>query len=61
MTRVKTFILGALAGVVLGATVLGAIFHLVLIGAVVAGVVAGGLYGRRRVISARRTQKALRT
>jgi uncharacterized membrane protein len=59
MTRVKTFILGALAGVVLGATVFGAIFHLVLIGAVVAGVTGAGLHARR-VMSARRTQKALK-
>jgi hypothetical protein len=48
MTGIKTFIIGALAGTIIGAAVFGAIFHLLLVGFAVFGVGAVVLGGRRR-------------
>jgi hypothetical protein len=46
MTKIKTFALGALLGTLLGATFLGAISHLLIIGLAVVG--AGALVLARR-------------
>jgi hypothetical protein len=47
MTKIKTFILGALAGTLFGAIFLGAISHLLIIGLAVVGAGALALARRR--------------
>jgi hypothetical protein len=60
MTKIKTFLIGALFGTILGATVFGATFHFLLIGIAVLGVGAVVLRGRRRLLSQRDTHKSLK-
>lgn len=60
MTSIKAFILGALFGTFLGATFLGAISHLLVIGLVVLGAGAAALHGGRRRLSERIADKAVK-
>lgn len=53
MTSVKIFVLGVLLGTLFGATFLGAISHLLVIGLAVVGVGAVALAGRRLHLPAR--------
>jgi hypothetical protein len=59
MNNIKTFIIGALFGAILGATVLGATIHFLLIGLVVVGAGTVALRGRRRLLSRRHPHKGL--
>jgi hypothetical protein len=61
MTSIKTFVLGALFGTFLGATFLGAISHLLVIGLVVLGVGAAALHGARRRLSERIPHRSIKT
>jgi hypothetical protein len=54
LAQVKGFGLGAVVGIVLGATVLGAFASLLLIGAAVLGAGAAAHRWRRRISQARR-------
>jgi LPXTG-motif cell wall-anchored protein len=58
MTNIKAFIIGALSGV-LGATILGATIHFLLIGLAVVGAGAVALRRRRRLLSRRHRHKAV--
>jgi hypothetical protein len=59
MTNIKAFIIGALLGTILGAAVLGAAIHFVLIGLAVVGAGAVALRGRRRLLARRHPRKGL--
>jgi hypothetical protein len=60
MTSIKTFIIGALFGTFLGATFLGAISHLLVIGLVVLGAGAAALHGARHQLAARTAHRAVK-
>jgi hypothetical protein len=60
MTSIKTFVLGALFGTFLGATFLGAISHLLVIGLAVLGAGAVALHDGRRRLSERIADKAVK-
>jgi hypothetical protein len=60
MTNIKTFVVGALLGTLFGATFLGAISHVVVIGLAIVGVSALTLAARRRHLPAARGQKDLK-
>jgi hypothetical protein len=59
MTRIKTFIIGALVGTIIGAAVFGAIFHLLLVAFTVLGVTVVGLGGRCRLLARRDLRRSL--
>ena len=59
MTAIKTFVIGALAGTIFGATFLGAVSHLLILALALVGVGTLALQGRRRRISGRRNRKDL--
>lgn len=59
MTNIKTFIIGALFGTILGATVLGATVHFLVIGLAVVGAGVVALRGRRCLLSRRHPHKGL--
>lgn len=61
MTSIKAFIVGALFGTFLGATFLGAVSHLLVIGLVVLGGGAAALRGGRRRLSARIADRAVKS
>lgn len=60
MTNVKIFVLGVLLGTLFGATFLGAISHVLVIGLAVVGVSAVALAGRRRHLPAPRGQEDIK-
>jgi hypothetical protein len=59
MPQAKIFLLGAVLGTVFGATVLGSIAHVLLIGLAVAGVAAVVHRGRRLVLHGAENEKRL--
>jgi hypothetical protein len=59
-SQVKIFTTGALLGAIFGALVLGPVVHFLLIGAVVAGLVAALSRGRRLVSGRARADKQLK-
>ena len=59
MTTIKTFLIGALAGTILGATLLGAISHLLIITLALFGAGTIALHSRRRRMTAGRHPKDL--
>ena len=59
MTTIKTFLIGALAGTILGATLLGAISHLLIIILALFGAGTIALHSRRRRLTAARSPKNL--
>jgi hypothetical protein len=61
MTSTKPFIVGVLIGTLLGATFLGALSHLLVIGLAVLGAGAVALHGMRRRLLGRSEPKSLRT
>jgi hypothetical protein len=60
VTSIKTFIFGALFGTFLGATFLGAISHLLMIGLAILGAGAVALHTGRRRLSGRIADKAVK-
>jgi hypothetical protein len=60
VTSLKTFVFGALFGTFLGATFLGAISHLLVIGLAILGAGAVALHAGRRRLSERIADKAIR-
>ena len=60
MTNIKIFVTGALLGTLLGATFLGAISHLLVIGLAVVGISALALAGRRRHLPEAHAQKHMK-
>ena len=59
MANIKTFIIGALLGTILGATFLGAIAHFLLIGLAVVGAATATLAIRRHRLPKTRAHKDL--
>ena len=59
LSQAKSFFLGAVLGAVLGATVLGAVAHLLLIGFALAGLGVAAHHGRRVVLRRARADKGL--
>jgi hypothetical protein len=60
MSRIKSFIIGALLGTVVGAAFFGAIFHLLLVGCAGLGVGVAVHGGRRRLLTRRETHGSLK-
>jgi hypothetical protein len=60
LSRAKIFIVGAVVGAVFGATVLGAIAHLLLVGFALAGLGVAAYHGRRLVLGRARADKRLK-
>jgi hypothetical protein len=60
VSQAKIFVLGAVLGTVFGATVLGAVAHLVLIGFALAGLGVAAYHGRRLVLRRARVDKRLK-
>jgi hypothetical protein len=60
MTSIKTFVTGALVGTFLGATFLGAISHLLVIGLAILGVGALVLHGARGRVSGGTAHRTLK-
>ena len=61
MTSTKPFIVGILIGTLFGATFLGALSHLLVIGLAVVGAGGVALHGVRRRLVGRSEHKSLRT
>ena len=59
LSQAKIFFLGAVVGTVLGATVLGAVAHLLLIGFALAGLGVAAYHGRRLVLRRAHADKRL--
>jgi hypothetical protein len=59
LSQAKIFFFGAVLGAVLGATLLGAVAHLLLIGFALAGLGLAGYHGRRLVLRRARADKGL--
>lgn len=59
LSQAKIFVLGAILGAVFGATVLGAVAHLLLIGVALAGLGVAAYHGRRLVLRRARADKRL--
>lgn len=59
MSPAKTFIVGAVAGIIFGAAAFGAILHFLVVGLIIAGS-GTALIGMRRLLRSRRARKSLK-